>query len=253
MRKVDFPLIADTVLYGASAAFLALAILRYFRMGFALAVPGAVLIGLAVSGIVFLIVYGRHRKRMLTKRQTEKRDALMLHLALEKDERVRAALLAALCADGKEAHCEEDELSADGERYVPLFTMQPVSADEIARQIRRHGQTRFTAVCNKLSPEAEKLLASFGMKALCADDVFALFERTDTTPDPLICGDLPRRTGRKKLRAAFLKRNARPFFVSGFFLLLMSLFALFPVYYIVTGSALILCAIFVRAFGYSEL
>ena len=251
MRKIDFPLIADVLFYSFGTFLLSLALLRYFRVAYGIALAAAILIGLAVGGMVFLLIYTRHRKRALSKKEREKRDALLLHLALERDERVQDALVTALSADGKEAHADGDEISADGETLVPLFTMQPVNADEIARQIRKHAGEPFTLLCNALTPEAEKLLASFGLKAVRGDEVFALFERTGTTPDPLICGEIPRVTAKRKLMRAFGKRNARPFFVSGLLLLFMSLFALFPLYYLITGSVLILCSIGVRAFGYA--
>ena len=54
---------------------------------------------------------------------------------------------------------------------------------------------------------------------------------------------------RARLRAVFSKRNARPFFVSGLLLLVMSLFVIYPVYYLVVGSALMIAAIVVRAVG----
>ena len=53
------------------------------------------------------------------------------------------------------------------------------------------------------------------------------------------------------IRAAFAKRNAHPFFVSGFLLLIMSLFVIYPVYYLVTGSVLMIAAIVVRATGFA--
>lgn len=106
-------------------------------------------------------------------------------------------------------------------------------------------------VCNALTPEAEKLLLSFGRQAICADEIFALFERTQTTPSPLICGAIPRVTAKQKLRRSFSKKNARPFFVSGLLLLIMSLFTFFPIYYLVTGSILLVSAVCIRAFGYA--
>lgn len=251
MKKFDFPLVADVLFYGASAFFLSLGFLRYARLPLALAVTLALLFGLGAALAAFLFISRRHRKRYLSKKERERREALLLHLALEREERVRALLLTALCADEKEAHCEGDELSLDGERLVPRFTMQPVSADEVAALLRAHGEAPFTLVCNALSPEAEKLLASFGRKALRGDDVFELFERTQTAPEKLICGEIPRRTAKQKWRSGFSKKNARPFFASALLLLVMSLFTFFPVYYLISGSLLLACAIAVRIFGYA--
>lgn len=252
MRKIDFPFVADVVFYTLAAFILSLGLLRYFHAPYALAITLALLFAIACGGMVFLALYRRRRKRATGKKEREERDALLLHFALEKEERVRAALVEALCADGKEAHCGEDEIVAGEEILIPRFTMQPLSADEVARLIRRYGKTSFTIACNTLSPEAEKLLAPFGLKAMRCDEVYALFSRTGTMPSPLICGEIPRRSARQKLRRTFSKSNARPFFVSGFLLLVMSLFTFFPLYYLISGSVLMISAITVRFFGYSQ-
>lgn len=251
MRKLDFPLILDVLFYSVASWFLALGILRYYRVTTGVAIAVSTLIAIAAGGLAFLVIYSRHRKRALGKKEREERDALLLHLALERDERVRAALLSAYLADGKETHCEGYALSVDGAPLIPLFTMQAVSADEVAKLIREYGSKPFTIACNALSPEAEKLLRSFGKSAVCGDEIYALFTRTDTVPSPLICGEIPRKTVRTNLRRSFSKKNARPFFVSGLLLLIMSLFTFFPIYYLITGSVLLVSSVCIRAFGYA--
>lgn len=251
MKKLPLPIIADILFYSTAMGFFVLGLLRYFRMPLALCIVLALAFAFATGCFIALFLLGRNRKKWLTKKQRDERDALMLHLTLEKEERVRAALLSAYGADGKEVHCENDGLLADGKLLIPLFTMQPVSADEVARLLRTHSTQPFTLVCNALSPEAEKLLASFGRDAVRADEVYALFTRTQTTPSPLICAEIPRKTVRQKLRRSFSKTNARPFFVSGLLLLAMSLFTIFPTYYVVTGSILLVASVLVRAFGYA--
>ena len=82
-------------------------------------------------------------------------------------------------------------------------------------------------------------------------EIYELFARTDKLPETYICGEIPRRTVRSKLRRAFSKRNAYPFFVCGMGLLIMSLFVFFPIYYLISGSILLSAAILIRAFGSS--
>ena len=65
----------------------------------------------------------------------------------------------------------------------------------------------------------------------------------------MICGKISRRTLRAKLRRTFSKRNAYPFFVSGAGLLVMSLFVFFPVYYLISGSILLVVSVLIRIFG----
>ena len=244
-------MIADILFYSACAFAFLFCILRYYRVPLWLTALSTSLVALAVGGISFLFLYGKRRKKLLTKQEQEACDALLLHLALEKPERVRAALLEAYLADGKSAHCNNDELCVEGVPVVPIFALEPLSADEAATLIRRFGKDPFQIACNSLSAEAEKLLASFGVKVQRKDEIYSLFTRTETTPNPLICGEIPRKTAKQKLRRSFSKSNARPFFVCGLLLLLMSLFTFFPVYYIITGSVLLFCAITVRLLGFS--
>lgn len=251
MKKIDLPLLLDVLFYGVACWFLTLGLLRYFRLPAGICFSVSLLIALAVGGGVFLLLSSRRRKQALNKSEREECEALMLHFALEKDERVRSALLSAYTADGREAHCEGDGLQVDGARVVPLFTMQPVSADAVARLIREYGEAPFTLACNALTPEAEALLTSFGKKSVKSTEIYTLFKQTDTLPSPMICGEIPRMTAKKRLIRAFSKKNARPFFVSGLLLLIMSLFAFFPVYYLITGSLLLISSVFIRALGYA--
>lgn len=251
MKKIDLPLILDVAFYSVATWFLAVGILRYFRAATWVTLLASTLIALSAGGLSFAIIFRKHRRRVLGKAELERREKLMLHLALEKDERVRAALLEAFCADGREAHCDGDSLVLDGETVAPCFTMQPLSADAVATLLRKYGETPFLIACNALTPEAERLLVSFGRKALRGDDVFELFEKTGKTPEKLICGEIPRPKFKAKFRRVFSKKNARPFFTGGILLLVMSLFTFFPIYYLVSGSILLICAVCVRMLGYA--
>ncbi len=249
MRKL--PILLDILFYSVSAWFLSAGILRYFRVPLWLSVLAATLLALAVGGVCALLLVSRGKKRYLSKAERERREKLMLHLALEREERTRKLFEKAFALDGKTAASDDDAVTADGEKFVPLFRLQPLSADAVAVLLRKFGDEPFTLACNALSPEAEKLLCSFGRKVFAADEVFALFERTKATPEKLICGEIPRPKGRAKLKRAFSKRNARPFFTGGILLLFMSLFTIFPLYYLVAGCILLASAVCVRILGYA--
>ncbi len=251
MRKIDLPLICDVLFYGACAFFLSVGILRFYRVPMAISLLCAVLFALAAGGIAFLILYSKRKKYALSKAERARKEGLMLHLALEQKGRVLEALQRAYAADGRQTEIGDGCLTEGEKRWVVLFTMQPVSADAVAEMLRSYGGSAFGLLCNELTPEAEKLMRSFGKDAVTGDEVFALFERTGTTPSPLICGDLPRPKLRARLKRSFSKRNAKPFFVSGMLLLVMSLFTFFPLYYLISGSILLLTAVAVRAFGYA--
>ena len=252
MKKIDFALIADVAFYAVAAWFLSIGLLRYYRMGLTLSVITASIIALAIAGVTFLISYSGRRKRKLGKKETEAREALMLHLALEKEERVSADLIKAFLADGKNATLQQNAIIVEDTTCVPRFTMQPLSADEVARIIRAYGREKLSVLCNTLTPEAEKLAGSFGVNLMRKNEIYDLFTRTGTTPDPLILAELPRKSARTTLRRIVSKKSARPFFTSGILLLLMSLFTFFPIYYLISGCTLTILAIFVRFFGFAS-
>ncbi len=252
MKRFSLADVLDVLFYSLSACFIAFGVLRYFRLAVWLCLLFALLFAAVTCAGTALLLSGSRQKKVNGKREKEERDALLLHLALEREERVRAELLTALVAAGREAHLQGDVLEEDGVLLIPLFTMEPLSADTIAQLLRTYGETPFTVACSDLSPEAEKLLSRFGKGALKGDAVYTLFASTATIPDPLICGQLPKRSVRANLRRSFSKKNARPFFVSGLLLLIMSLFTLFPLYYLITGCVLLVTAVLVRAVGFSE-
>lgn len=177
MKKIDLTLVADCAFYGFAAWFLSIGLLRYFRMQLTPAAILSSLISFSVTGVVFLLSYHRRLKKRLSKKETEAQEALLLHLALEKEERVRAALLTAFLADKKTAQCQDDALFVDGALCIPRFTMQPLSADEVARILRAHGQKSVKILCNSLTPEAEKLAASFGIEIMRKNEIYSLFTR----------------------------------------------------------------------------
>ena len=251
MKKIDFTLIADVAFYGLAVWFVSIGLLRYFRMRLALSAIVASLIALAVAAIVFILSYHSRRRRRLSKKENEAREALLLHLALEKEERVCTAFYTAFCADGKNAQLQDDAILVEDTLCVPRFTMQPLSADAVARVIRAHGREKLSILCNALSPEAEKLAASFGVKLMRKKEIYELFTRTKTTPDPLILAELPRKSIKRTFRRIISKKSARPFFTSGILLLIMSLFTFFPIYYLISGCTLTILAICVRFFGFA--
>lgn len=252
MKRFSLADILDVLFYTVSAWFVTFGILRYFRLNTWLCLLFSLLFAAATCVGTGLLLSGSRQKKVKGKKEKEDRDALLLHLALEKEERVRAELLTALLADGKEANLKGDVLEENGTLLIPLFTMEPLSADTVANLLRTYGETRFTLACNGVTDAAEKLLFRFEKNILRGDDVYSLFARTGTMPNPLICGQLPRRTLKANVRRSFSKKNSRPFFVSGLVLLAMSLFTLFPLYYLISGCVLLVTAVLVRAVGFSE-
>ena len=229
-----FPVIADTVFYAACAFLLGFCALRFWGVSAPLAALDCALLALAVGTGVFFLERHSRRKKYLSAKQREECDALLLHLSLSKE--------------GRKTECEGGSLCVDGKAAELLFCMEPGSADELARAIGRHGGN-FILYCNRLSDSAENLLKRFPVEAVRGEEVYGLLKRTDTIPAQLLGSVGAKKSHKEKLRAVLKKSSARPFFLSGTMLLIMSLFTLFPVYYLITGSVLLLLSVGLRLFA----
>ena len=174
----------------------------------------------------------------------------MLHLTLESDDNIKELLEKAFSADGRDI-AKAETLVVDGKPLIPLFTMQPLSADTVALLLKQYKRQPFLLACNRLSPEAERLLASFAREWMDGEAVYDLLSRTQTIPGCMICGEIERKNLRSRLQRMVSKKNAYPFFVSGAGLLVMSLFVLFPAYYLISGCLLLLASVLTRAFGHA--
>ena len=245
----QLPVAADAVFYAACTFLPILCILRYFGAPVWLSILAAGALAICVGLAVFLLESRTRGKRLLSARQARERDALLLHLALaparETEELLRRAHKKEQQTEQTSGHPPANDAPVEF-----LFTLEPLSADRLASIIRARGE-QFTLFCSELSPAAEKLTKTFPITVIRGDEVYRLLSETGELPERLL-GTTPRPSRRERLRTLFTRNSAKPFFVSGALLLLMSLFTIFPVYYLVTGSLLLLLSVGLRILAPSE-
>ena len=245
----QLPVATDAVFYAACTFLPILCILRYFGAPVWLSILAAGALAICVGLAIFLLESRTRGKRLLSARQARERDALLFHLALAPARETEELL--------RRAH-KKEQRSAQTSGHPPandapvefLFTLEPLSADRLASIIRARGE-QFTLFCSELSPAAEKLTKTFPITVIRGDEVYRLLSETGELPERFL-GTTPRPSRRERLRTLFTRNSAKPFFVSGALLLLMSLFTIFPVYYLAAGSLLLLLSVGLRILAPSE-
>jgi hypothetical protein len=233
MKKFDLPLISDTLFTFLCSWMIALCLFRYYGMKLIIAILLATLLSLAIGVGVFLLLLRNHKKKFLSRKDKEEMDKLILHLALSSDEKNKA-ILAPLFADGK--------------NFI-LFTVQPLSADAVAEKIKLQNGEPFTLFCNALTTEAQKLCEDFSVTVKTSREIYAALKEQGKLPERYLCGERKKQDFRFRLRRAFRKQNARAFLTSGLTLSFLSLFSFYPLYYLISGTLLLLAALIVRLFG----
>ena len=141
-----------------------------------------------------------------------------------------------------------NEVRAGEARYFLLFRLEKVTADELRPAVVAAGRQKF-ALGGAFTAEAEKLAAAFGVELWDAEKVYALVQVAGAMPDPLFA---PPPAPKRKLAFRLRRAAWRGYAFSGGFLLLFSLWAIFPIYYLVSGGLLLAAAVLVRLFGKAE-
>lgn len=141
-----------------------------------------------------------------------------------------------------------NEVRAGEARYFLLFRLEKVTADELRPAVVAAGRQKF-ALGGAFTAEAEKLAAAFGVELWDAEKVYALVQGAGAMPDPLFA---PPPAPKRKLAFRLRRAAWRGYAFSGGFLLLFSLWAIFPIYYLVSGGLLLAAAVLVRLFGKAE-
>ena len=159
-----------------------------------------------------------------------------------------AADPAAETVSGPFAHIRGGRIDTENGSTYLKFQFEAVTADELSPVIRAEGEQK-TVLGAAFTDEAKKLAAAFGVTLKDAADVYTLVKDSGCMPEELIAPPEQKRGLRAKLSFRVRKSVWRGYLFSGVFLLLFSLFTIFPVYYVVSGGILLAVAAAVRFFG----
>ena len=282
MKRFDFPLWSDTAFVFSIAFLLFFCIFRFYLNGLWAALLCALAAGGAAGTLFFFFLRARRKKRHASEGEKEEIGKLAFHLAMDSPE--NNAELIARCltreheraeetAGGKEeaqpesaagkAATSAEQAAAPfaqirggridteaGSTYLK-FQFEAVTADELSPVIRAEGGQK-TVFGAAFTDEAQKLAQAFGVTLKSAADVYTLVKDSGCMPEKLITPPEPRGGFRAKLSFRVRKSAWRGYLFSGVFLLLFSLFTVFPVYYVVSGGILLAVAAAVRFFGKKE-
>lgn len=285
MKRFDLPLWSDTVFVFSAAFLLFFCIFRFYLNGLWAAFFCALAAGGAAGTLFFLFLRARRKKKHTSEGEKAEIGKLAFHLAMDSPE--HNAELIAKCltreherAEGTEnappqneggacagepqnagggadtaaevpepfAHIRGGRIDTENGSTYLKFQFEAVTADELSPVIRAEGEQK-TVLGASFTDEAQKLAAAFGVTLKDAAEVYTLVKESGCMPEALISPPEQKRGFRAKLAFRVRRSAWRGYLFSGAFLLLFSLFTIFPVYYVVSGGVLLAIAAAVRFFG----
>lgn len=216
----------------------------------------AILISLPISVITFcayMLMVNKKKGVLAVKKEDEEKflkctGALCFASDLENSKRVFETLEKL----GKKPFWTEDGILCNNDFFFVKFNYDSVSVNGIVEAYKKTPKGKNLVYLGvNFSSETLTFVDGFGsrIKLVALSEFFPLLKKAQTLP---IGGFLPNKkktTLLQLLRATFSKGKVKTFATYGSFLLIMSRFVFFPIWYIISGSVFLIYAITIKFFA----
>ncbi len=247
MNKISFFSVAADSFFAAVCGFLLFfTAVRYYSSDAALGLACGIGAFISFGLLAFLYLKRKRGKKLLIGKDEREKHKLCLHLATISQNAAAKTILPLY----KGAFINADDcIETDECIYVPLFRIQPLSPDDIAKEIKNCGQKRKEILCNAVSFEGAKTAAAFGLKLIQADDIYKGLKELDALPKEYEFAEKSKTPFLKRFSGAFRRSAALKLFWCGLCLLTFSFFTFFPLYYIISGGVILVLSAVCLIFG----
>ncbi len=240
MRKINLPLILDTLFIALCAFLLFFTALRYYTGNAYVALGFAVCACLLFGCLSFLYISRRQNKKLLISRDEKQKKLLSLHLSLSSDDYICELFEKFLQTEGNKTEIKGEKIYTEDTVYFFDFKMQPLTEDDIAKTIKFKSELKKVFYCCKCSAEALLLAENFLIDVRSIETVYPLLKEKKLLPEKYAYGETKKVSTWKLIKSRFSRKICAPLFWSGAALLILSYFTFFPVYYIVSGGIMLI-------------
>ena len=250
MKKSAF--YSDLIFTFFITALFTLCLFRYLGISLWLSFLLATVCGVLAAMGVGALLQSKRNRLFLKKSDETQKQKLLTHLALSSDEEKTSFFQTALSKSERVKRFGKLRLHAESGFYFLKFRFSPVTSDEIASLSRLKTGKEKILLCNEIEAEAAQLCQQLKIRLKTGDEVYAMLKTADALPEQYLGETTPQNKRQRRLRACFAKSNSKRFLIGGALVLSTSLLTPFPYYYLLLGSLLLLTAVFIRIFGYSQ-
>lgn len=246
MKRINLPLVADTVFAGLCGFLLFFTAVRYYTRNAALALFFGIAAMLLLGALGYLYISRKQNKKLLVSRDEKEKKLLALHLSLSSDAYIKK-LLCSMLGEGAEISGKKVLLGETANFFD--FKMQPLTEDDVARVIKNGFRGKKKIYCSAVSPQAAALAQNFSIGVVKIDEVYESLKEKRLLPEKYAYEEPPAPKFFQRVKARFKRKLAAPLFWSGAGLLVLSYFTFFPLYYIISGSVLLILSAVSLVFG----
>ena len=244
------------VAFAFTVAFLpSLCYLRYRQVPLFWSTIVSLLFGAGVSMLTWSYLKKKYATALWKAEEKRRLERLQLHLALlspkEQSDFLTeyAPTLVGEEIEGRRLSSGKPFFYTDTQVVACLFTLSPLTADELRPLLSLGNNRTLVLLCNELDKTAEKLCSALSVKVLTLPTIYLKLKENDRLPERYKGEEAFAKKKKRRFSLWIQKSNAKPFLTGGALLLLSSLFSPFPYYYLVVGFAMIMASAALRVFG----
>lgn len=237
MKRLNLPLILDTVFAGVCAFLLFFTAVRFYTKSAVIGLVFGIAATLLFGALAYVYISRKQNKKLLLSRDEKNKKLLSLHLSLSSDTYIKN-LFKSLFGEGAKISGQKVVFGETANFFN--FKMQPLSEDDVAKVIKHKFDGKKRIYCAKISPEAAALASNFLIEIIGIDGVYSALKENELLPEKYVYEGAQKIKFFQRIKARFNRRLAAPLFWSGAGLLLLSYFTFFPIYYIVSGSIMLI-------------
>lgn len=237
MKRLNLPLVLDTVFAGVCAFLLFFTAVRFYTRNAVIGLIFGIAALLLFGALAYVYISRKQNKNLLLSRDEKNKKLLSLHLSLSSDTYIKK-MLKELLGEGAKISGQKVVLGETANFFN--FKMQPLTEDDVAKVIKHRFDGKKRIYCAKISPEAAALASNFLIELTGIEGVYSALKDKDMLPRKYVYEGAEKINFFRRVKARFNRRLAAPLFWSGAGLLALSYFTFFPIYYIVSGSVMLI-------------
>lgn len=237
MKRLNLPLVLDTVFAGVCAFLLFFTAVRFYTKSVAVALIFGICALFLFGALAYVYISRKQNKNLLLSRDEKNKKLLSLHLSLSSDGYIKRLFKNLF---GEDARISGQKVVTGDTANFFCFKMEPLSEDDVAKVIKYRFEGKKHIFCSKSSPQAAALASTFLIEITGIDGVYSALKDKDLLPEKYVYEGAEKISFIKKIKARFNRRISAPLFWSGAGLLALSYFTFFPIYYIVSGSLMLI-------------
>lgn len=216
----------------------------------------AITVALPFSVVVFccfMLIHNKKKGKLTVKREDESNFIKCTSaLCLAKDKDATMTVFKTLEKLGKKPFLSQNGIICKDDFYYVKFSYDLVTVGGIINAYKLTPKSKnLVYVGVDFTDDAKAFAKGFvsKIKLVPLSELFTLLKQTKTIPDGGFIPNEKKPTLLALLKATFSKGKSKTFALYGGFLLIMSRFVFFPVWYIIMGSAFLIYAITIKFFA----